>query len=141
MEGALAACVRSLWGVTSGLPGVGEDPSAALLCASAHPAQMLRLPNKGCLRPGSDADIVLLDEVRTHRRTPPCPEPKCRHVAARAFDSRYFATVTSTSLLHHRYIHAPLPVAPQALNVRATFVDGALAWQHPDMRGALWFHN
>ena len=38
------------------------DPSCALLCASAHAAAVLGLESKGHLRPGADADIVLLDD-------------------------------------------------------------------------------
>lgn len=36
-------------------------PEALKLVAS-NPAKMLKLPNKGCLKPGGDADIVVMDE-------------------------------------------------------------------------------
>ena len=67
-----------------------NNPAAALLCGSLHPAQLLGLEHKGRLDAGADADLVLLD--------------------------------------------------PHDLSVRATFVRGLLAWSHPELHGALWFH-
>jgi len=67
-----------------------DDPAAALLCCSAHPARLLGLDVKGRLTPGADADLVLLD--------------------------------------------------PADLTVRACYVAGRLAWSHPSLHGALWYH-
>lgn len=83
--GGIASGAARLWSCS------GEaDPSAALLCGSAHPAQLLGLGSKGHLAPGADADLVLLDDE---------------------------------------------------LRVRACFVAGQLAWAHPELRGALWYHS
>ena len=83
--GAIPSCARQLYLKTG-----AADPSAAILCGSAHPARLLRLPNKGRLTAGADADLLLLD--------------------------------------------------PDDLSVKACYVAGQLAWSHPNLRGALWFH-
>ena len=83
--GAIPSCARQLYLKTG-----AADPSAAILCGSAHPACLLRLPNKGRLTAGADADLVMLD--------------------------------------------------PDDLSVKACYVSGQLAWSHPNLRGALWFH-
>ena len=82
---ALDACVRHVWRSTG-----YADPSAALLAASAHPAALLGLRNKGSLAPGADADLVLLDGE---------------------------------------------------LQVLGCYVGGLLAWEHPKMHGAYWWHR
>ena len=59
-EGMAAAGIlqsaRRLWQCSG-----TADPSAALLCGSAHPAELLKQTAKGSLDAGADADLVLLD--------------------------------------------------------------------------------
>jgi N-acetylglucosamine-6-phosphate deacetylase len=43
----------------------GRPPAEALQMASATPAKLLGLTGKGCLSPGGDADLILLDETLT----------------------------------------------------------------------------
>ena len=56
LDGTLLTCARRLWHCSG-----SADPAAALLCGSAHPASLLGLTAKGTLRPGADADLLLLD--------------------------------------------------------------------------------
>ena len=53
---AMLGCAQRLWRCSG-----SADPAAALLCGSAHPAQLLGQDNKGRLDAGADADLVLLD--------------------------------------------------------------------------------
>ena len=54
---ALPSCARRLWECSG-----ADNPAAALLCCSAHPAALLGLGGaKGTLAAGADADLVLLD--------------------------------------------------------------------------------
>jgi len=83
-EPALLQCVRRLYQCTQ-----ADDPVEALLCASAHPAALLGLRDKGSLERGRVADLILLTDD---------------------------------------------------LELRGCFIAGKLAWAHPVMHGALWWH-
>jgi beta-aspartyl-dipeptidase (metallo-type) len=41
----------------------GRELSDVLPAFTSNPAQLLRLQNKGCLRSGADADLVVLDDA------------------------------------------------------------------------------
>jgi N-acetylglucosamine-6-phosphate deacetylase len=41
----------------------GAEPSAALLAASATPARVIGEPNRGAIRVGAAADLVILDDA------------------------------------------------------------------------------
>lgn len=56
LDGTLLGCARRLWHCSG-----EDDPAAALRCGCAHPAALLRLPTKGHLASGADADLLLLD--------------------------------------------------------------------------------
>lgn len=61
-EGALAGSAATLLGCVRHCVAVGIDPAVALTAATATPAALLARPDVGVLRPGSVADVVVLDD-------------------------------------------------------------------------------
>lgn len=58
-----------LHGVKCLVEDLGMSPAEAVACASAAPAALLGLKNKGALRPGADADLVLFDRALNVKQT------------------------------------------------------------------------
>ncbi|MDH3402083.1 MAG: beta-aspartyl-peptidase [Acidobacteriota bacterium] len=52
----------ALWDETAAAVGEGLDLERALALVTANPARRLRLPGKGAVAPGHDADLLLVDE-------------------------------------------------------------------------------
>jgi len=68
--GTLAGSARSiLYGVRALVEDLGLSPAEAVACASAAPARLLGLKTKGALRPGADADVILLDGTLNVKNT------------------------------------------------------------------------
>lgn len=62
-SGTIAGSACSiLHGVKCLVEDLGMSPADAIFCASAAPARLLGLKNKGVLKPGADADVILLDK-------------------------------------------------------------------------------
>jgi N-acetylglucosamine-6-phosphate deacetylase len=69
-NGTIAGSACSiLHGVKCLVEDLGMSPADAVACASAAPARLLGLKKKGVLRPGADADVVLLDRNLDVRMT------------------------------------------------------------------------
>jgi N-acetylglucosamine-6-phosphate deacetylase len=61
--GTLAGSARSIrYGVKCLAEDLGLSLAEAVACATAAPARLLGLTSKGALRPGADADVILLND-------------------------------------------------------------------------------
>ncbi|MCL2367645.1 MAG: amidohydrolase family protein [Oscillospiraceae bacterium] len=143
----------------------GFTPEQAIYCATATPATRMRLHDRGRLRPGLLADIVILDDLRrfqVHKTiksgrlaydadvgyTPPLPK--------KTFPESFYHTmqlITPTAADFTVPCEAPGPVKVRAIEVKpdrtqtpAQIVevpvkDGKLDWQSAGLKLALCFER